>query len=452
MYGILTENLKKLAQSCPFPLYVVGGRVRDYIAGFTPEETDTDLCAPAAAEEFLKFAKENGFTATAVYKNTGTVKIKTGGEEYEFTSFRSDEYIRGEHVPANIYFTGDIYLDARRRDFKCNAVYYDIKAQKIVDPLGGAEDIKNRILDTVAPPAKVFGEDGLRLMRLARIAAQTGFEPTGECIEAARFHCGLIKDVSAERILGELNLILRADKRYGIKYAQYRGLVILKETGVLKIILPELAAGEGMEQNKEYHNHDVLEHSLRCAMYADPSIRLAALLHDVGKPYCYERFKKFTGHEEAGAEIALKICKRLKVPKKQTEETVRLTALHMYDLKCDARENKVRKFIVRNADILDKLLLLKQADYSACKDDTRTAPSVVKIEGIREKMRQENLPFGLKELKIKGDELIGLGFPPAKVGELLEDLLMDCVINIVPNDNACLKAYARKKFRRLLIT
>lgn len=451
MQEILTENLIRLAKACPFPLYVVGGRVRDFLAGLAPSETDTDICAPAAAEDFLKCAESCGFKATAAYKNTGTVKIKLGKESYEFTSFRSDEYVRGQHVPANTFFTDDINLDAKRRDFKCNAVYYDIKADKTVDPLNGAEDIKNKLLDTVAPPEKVFGEDGLRLMRLARIAAQTGFEPTGGCLEAARFHRGLIKDVSAERVRDELLLILGADLRYGVKYAQYRGLQILKETGILKIILPELSEGDGILQRKDFHDHDVLEHSLRCVAYADPSVRFAALLHDAGKPYCHKKNGSFAGHEEEGAKIAAAVCERLKIPKKQTEETKLLVALHMYDFRCDARENKVRKFIIRNNGILDKLLLLKQADYSACKDDLGPAPSAVKIAGIREKMKSEGLPFCLKELKINGNDLIGLGFPPEQVGGALEYLLSECAIKAVPNDKRELLSAARKYLGRLKI-
>ena len=446
MYEVLSDNLKKLAENCPFPLYVVGGRVRDYLAGLGCESPDTDICAPASAEDFLAHAKECGFTASAVYKHTGTVKIEKDGEEYEFTSFRSDEYVRGEHVPVGIYFTDDIEKDARRRDFKCNAVYYEIKARRFADPLGGIADIDNKRLDTVAPPAKVFGEDGLRLMRLARISAQTGFIPTAACLEAARFHRELIRDVSAERIWGELKLILNADEKYGLNLAQYTGLKILKNTGILQIILPELCEGENMVQRKDFHKYDVLEHSLRCAAYADPSIRLAALLHDVGKPYCLKNLKTFAGHDEEGARIAADICERLKVPKKQKEETVRLIETHMYDFRCDAKENKIRKFIIENIGIFDKILLLKQADYSACRDDFKTAPAVAKFRGIYDKMVEENLPFTLKGLDIKGDDLLSMGFPPEEVGRTLERLLLDCGMKLVANEKEKLSSRAYKVY------
>ena len=208
----LSENLTALAKGCPFPLYVVGGFVRDALAGL--DAADVDICAPADTDEFVKVAENCGAKINAVYKNTGTVKLKFGAEAYEFTCFRSDEYVRGAHRPVKTFFTDDMLLDARRRDFKCNAVYYDIGAECFCDPLGGIADIEQRRLTTVADADKVFGEDGLRLMRLARQSAQTGFAPDGECLSGAAKNAALISDVSAERIYAELNAILhRSEER-----------------------------------------------------------------------------------------------------------------------------------------------------------------------------------------------------------------------------------------------
>lgn len=446
MIKTLPQNLIRLAEACPYPLYVVGGRVRDFIAGLSADEIDTDICAPASAEDFVARAESCGFTVTACYKNTGTVKIKCGDDEFEFTCFRSDEYVRGEHVPANIFFTQDINLDARRRDFKCNAVYYDVKRGCIVDPLGGVDDIKNKRIATVAPPEKVFGEDGLRLMRLARISAQTGFTPTIGCLEGALKNCRLIGDVSVERVTAELNLILHADQKYGVKLAHYSGLKILESIHVLQILLPELCEGAGMEQRKDFHDHDVLEHSLRCVAYSNNDVRLAALLHDVGKPYCFKAHGAFYGHEIEGARIARDICERLKVSKKLTDETVRLVALHMYDLRGDAKENKVRRHIVENIDLFDKILLIKQADFSACRDNLETAPAVAKFKHVYQKMVDEGVPFTLKELEVKGNDLIDAGFPPATVGITLKKLLLDCCIRVVANQKDKLIEHARKVY------
>lgn len=434
----LSEKLHILANACPFPLYVVGGSVRDSVAGLTREDSDIDVCAPASADDFCAAAKSCGATVNAVYRNTGTVKLKFGKEEYEFASFRSDEYVRGIHTPVKTFFTDDIFLDARRRDFKCNAVYYDIKAESFCDPLGGIDDIKNKRMTTVAAADKVFGEDGLRLMRLARQSAQLNFTPDKECLDGAKSNAALIADVSPERVYAELNAILHADAAYGIQGAQYRGLKLLDETGVLDIILPELTLGRAMVQNEKFHNHDVLEHSLRAVLYADASIRLAALLHDAGKPYCMINNGNYRGHETESARIAGEVCERLKVPKKLTEEVVALSALHMYDMRCDARENKVRKFIVRNNAILDKLLLIKQADFSACRDDLSEAPCVTKWRAIYEKMKEEGAPLNLKQLNVRGNELIACGIPPERIGKVLSALLDDCAMEPSLNENTAL--------------
>ena len=168
MFDRIAKSLILLAQSLPKPLYVVGGAVRDHLIGFREKTTDWDICSPMLAEEFAAIATAHGFTINAVYRNTGTVKLHDyENNEFEFSSFRSDEYVRGEHRPAKIFFTQDMEADARRRDFTCNAVYYCIREGKFYDPLCGERDIREKKMRTVREARRVFGEDGLRLMRLA---------------------------------------------------------------------------------------------------------------------------------------------------------------------------------------------------------------------------------------------------------------------------------------------
>lgn len=448
MYEILPFKLKTLASALDRPLYVVGGVCRDYLSGLVRIKKDWDICAPIDVGTLVSAAEKVGFIVTGVYKNTGTVRMKCEEEDYEFTSFRTDEYVRGTHSPAKVYFTDDITLDAKRRDFKCNAVYYDISAREFADPLGGIEDIKAKRISTVAPAAKVFGEDGLRLMRLARISAQTGFTPDAECMDGARANNALICDIAAERIWTELDGILHADEKYGVAGAQYAGLKILHETGVFKKILPELALGENMEQRKDYHDYDVLEHTFRCVLYAVPQVRLAALLHDVGKPYCKINTGRFACHETEGERISKEICARLKISKKVTSRVCELVRWHMYDLSGEASVNKIRKFIVAHREILDDLLLLKQADYSACKDDLSLAPCVSKWERIYCDMVNEGVPLSLKELEIRGDDLIGAGISPDETGKTLSFLLGECAINGVKNEKSALLKYALARARQ----
>ena len=440
MQAILSEKLKKTAFSLSAPLYIVGGATRDFLAGLSSARADIDLASPVSTDEFLSAAEKNGFKAVAVYKNTGTVKLTDGkGEDYEFTRFRSDKYIRGEHRPFEILFTDDIRLDARRRDFTANAVYYDIAANEFVDPLGGIADIQAKRLETVDEPEKVFGEDGLRLMRLARQAGQTGFSPTEACLAGAAANGKLILDIVPERIYAELCSCLTADEKYGNQNGHYRALKILERIGVLEILFPDLAKGKNLAQRPDFHDHDVLEHSLRAVLYAHPSVRLAALFHDIGKPFCFYRDGHSHDHPQEGERLTRSILNALKAPKKTVEETATLVRLHMYDFDGKTKESKLRRFFVEHAPTLEKLTLLKQADYSGCKDDLTLCPTNAKWTGILEKMKAEGAPLTLKDLKIKGNELLALGIPPNKIATLLKELLLLAVNQPTLNENGRLK-------------
>ena len=434
MQAILPKNLIQLANACPKPLYVVGGSVRDFLADMPPSFTDLDICAPMPPDEFLPIALTCGFTAQAIYRHTGTVKLSDdNGVDYEYTCFRSDKYVRGEHTPSEIFFTNDIVLDAKRRDFTCNAVYYDVANNAFVDPLNGIPAIHEKRFTTVDNAKKVFGEDGLRLMRLARQAGQLGFSPDEECLHGAKQNASLILDISPERIFAELTLLLQADQKYGIQNGHYHGLCLLDEIGVLAYLFPELHLGKGMAQRSDFHKYDVLSHSLRATMYAPSEIRLAALLHDVGKPYCQKTDGVMHDHPTQGKRIAQEILTRFKAPKKQISLVCELVEWHMYDFDCKTKENKLRRFFVTHYELLPSLLQIKQADFSACMDDTSIAPTVQKWQEILQKMREEHAPFTLKELALSGKDLLELPIPAPRIADTLKKLLLHTAVN--PKDN-----------------
>lgn len=436
MREILPDNLIALANACDKPLYIVGGSVRDFLSQKRrlSGKTDWDICSPTSVDEFLSLAKRCGFEIKSAYKNTGTIKLKSAdGQEYEYTQFRSDKYIRGKHTPVEVYFTDDILLDAKRRDFTVNAIYYDIQADKLIDPLDGITAIKEKRLTTVAPSKKVFGEDGLRLLRLARFCAELGFTPDTECLFGARENAFLIRDIAPERIFSELSAILVADTKYGVKDGHYQGFKILDETRVLDEIIPELTLGRGLTQRADFHNYDVLEHSFRALLHADKRVRLPALLHDIAKPLCHFRDGTSYLHPQEGAELCKKVLTRLKAPKKTIEKVAKLTLLHMYDLNGMVREAKLRRFLVENYAILDELLLVKQADFSGCKDDLSVAPTVKKWKDLLTQMKREKAPFTLKELSINGDDLLALGVEKHLISTKLKALLFHLAVN--PKDN-----------------
>ena len=436
MKNVLPKNLRALAAALPTPLYVVGGFTRDFLTDKSLKNPDIDLCAPTPAEEFCTAATALGFNVLSVYKTTGTVKLRDGfGQEYEYACFRSDKYERGAHRPAETYFTTDIVADAKRRDFTCNAVYYDIEREEYVDPLGGIAAIKERRLTTVDNPNKVFGEDGLRLLRLARQAAQLGFEPDEECLLGAKKNAALLADISPERIFCELQLLLFADKKHGLKDAPKRGLQILEKIGALEIVLKELAIGRGIRQRQDFHKFDVLDHTFATVSFADETVRLAALLHDVGKPFCFYRDGNFYAHAEEGAKIAEEILNRLRASKKIVKETSDLVKYHMYDFDCKTGENKLRRFFVRHSqEFLEKLMLLKQADFSGCMNENTTAPTVKKWRDLLNKMKAEKAPFSLKDLALRGNELLEIGIPAPAVSRILNELLMQTAVQPTLNE------------------
>lgn len=435
MREILPQKLIALAEKCPEPLYVVGGFVRDYLAGLAAKAPDIDLSSPMDADTFLDAAKSCGFIAAAVYRNTGTVKLKDAeGTDYEYTCFRSDRYVRGTHVPIETFFTKDMLLDAKRRDFTVNAVYYDVARGEWRDPLHGMEDIRAKRLSTVDRAKKVFGEDGLRLMRLARQAGQLGFSPSPECLAGAKANASLIKDISPERIWTEFTAILRADEKYGNPRGHYEGLKVLEETGVLDYILPELTLGKNMAQREDFHKYDVLEHTLRAVLYADGRARLAALLHDVGKPFCLLRDGNVHEHPAEGARIAEEILSRLKAPKHTAAKTAELVFYHMYDFDGRVRPNKLRRFFVAHAELLEDLMLLKQADYSGCMDDLSLCPTDRKWDAELKKMREEGAPLTLRQLAVSGREVAAVEGMRAKyISFVLKELLFHAAL--LPRDN-----------------
>lgn len=451
MKQLLCPELIRLAELLSKPLYVVGGAVRNFIIDGSLS-SDIDLSSAVSVEELLPCLEKVGFKVVAEYKRTGTVVFKDDNVKCEFTRFRVEEYQKGGvHTPISTSYTDDIYLDATRRDFKCNAVYYDIKKGEIVDPLNGVDDIKNKVIDTVLSPEYVFKSDGLRLMRLARFSGELGFKPTDAVILGATKYADNILDISSERIYSELLMILNSDGKYSFSdtNGHYVGLKILDHTRVLDRILPELTLGRGMAQRADFHKFDVLEHSLRCVMYADKSIRLSALLHDVGKPFCMKRDGMYYKHSIEGEKIISKFLNRMKADKKTISEVKALTRMHMYDIDCSEKESDVRKFIVDVGELLDKLLLVKQADFRASLDTHDTCPTCTKWDNVIKNMKEENVPFTLKELAISPIDLMGIGFKKEKIGKEIKKLFYKVVTGKCKNDRKVLIAMAVKDYKKV---
>ena len=444
------KNLINLALSLDKPLYAVGGVVRNFLIDGSMS-IDVDLSAAIKPADFKRALLDFGFTVTAEYPRTNTVLFSDGQRRYEYTAFRREKYVGGEHTPISTEPTDNLYEDALRRDFKCNAVYYDIAKDVIVDPLSGVRDIEDRRLDTVVSPERVFSSDGLRLLRLARFVGELNFTPTVAVIEAAKHHADNILDISPERIYAEMNMILTADVKYPFSspIGHYRALKVLDETRVLDWIFPELADGRGMAQRADFHKYDVLEHSLRCVAYSHIGVRWGALMHDVGKPFCFRRDGYYYHHFSEGEKIAEKILTRLKAEKATIKQVKHLVKEHMVDLDCSMKESKVRKFLVKNYDSIEQLLDVKQADFRASLEVDYTAPTVVKWRKILSKMKMDGTPFTIKDLKINGQDLMDLGYKDKEIGKELKNLWDFAILSPEKNSFEVLLARAKQDLKKL---
>ncbi len=414
--------LKNLATLFPVPLYVVGGAVRDYLLGY--KLSDYDLASSLTCEEVMGLLKDTKYKATPHSLKLGTLGVKVDGLTVEYTAFRKDSYsLKGNHLPERVEFNCDIKEDALRRDFTVNALYYDIKNDEIVDLVGGVEDVKNGVIRAVREPKEVIKEDALRILRMVRFSAKLGFKVEENTLRVAKEEVSSLQEIAPERIREEFNKILVADTENGIKDAQIRGLELLIKIGAMQYVVPEILEGIGVKQPPRHHAYDVFGHTMHAVEAAPPHLRLAAFLHDVGKPRAIDEEGRMTEHPLVGAHLTKVIMNRLLYPRQEIEKTVRLVKHHMFDIKCLQDECTVREFILENFDILDDLIALKKADHVAHGKKSGVSPSAVRLSDVREEMLKNKVAFTLKELPVGGKTLIDLGVPPKERGEVLRALL-----------------------------
>ena len=441
----IPEAVKRLAAAAGSPIYLVGGCVRNAIGNMG--ETDVDLCGPLIA---TALNLPRGARVKIVNYRLGTALISFMGGNYEYTPFRLEKYDEGGgHTPSEIKFTTSLEADAMRRDFTVNSVYVNAATGEIKDPVGGIADIERKVLRSYFPE-KTFASDGLRLMRLARIAAETGYKIDGATARAAIACAENLKDISGERKREELDKILNADCKYGVADAHYRGLKLLSKFGLLPYIAESLSDADGVPQDSRYHSFDVLEHLFRTVKAAPPSVRLAALMHDIGKPYCYGIYGNMHGHEIHSAVIARDILGQrcLRYPKDTVERVVSLVANHMYDCDGKTKEGKMRMFIVKHFDIIDDLAELMRADKIATGKVSGQDLGENRLVAIRDKMLKEGVPLTLSDLDISGADLTDMGYEGESVGKILNDVFSKCVMDSRLNNREWLMNYAAGRLNK----
>lgn len=441
------QKLRELAEALsPYAtLYMVGGCVRDELMGI--ECSDIDVCSQLEVDDVKSALSNTDFVVSDKNLRMGTVHISCGDFVCEYTTFRTDSYNTqsGEHTPEDVKFTKDILLDARRRDFKCNAVYKDILQDEYVDLLGGIDDIRNKVLSTCDDPHIVFEADGLRILRLVRFCAELGFSIDEQTFFVAKQNAWRVKDIAVERIREELFKIFKADTKHptlNLFSAHVDGIRCLDSLGLMEIVLPELSALKGLEQNKKYHLYDAYNHSIKAYEYAPPHLRFCALLHDIGKAWCVKENGNMHGHERVGADMARDIAHRYKLSNEQTYRLCKIIALHMTDLNGNTSENKLRRLIAENIDVIDDVCLVMFADARATSEQPITCN---RISNLLAKMRDEGVPFSIKELKVSGNDLVQMGVDEKQRGIILHELWLDTVMNMSLNTRQKALAYIQKK-------
>lgn len=443
-------KIYKIVQDNNFEIYLVGGCVRNIF--LEKNIKDWDMTTNATPQDLLKLFK-NGF-----YDNDfGTVGIPIKNKQVvEVTTFRTEHGHRDRRRPEIVKWGKTIDEDLSRRDFTINAIALQLNPKDytlgpiIVDLFNGQEDLRNKIIKAVGDPKKRFKEDALRLMRAIRLATELSFTIEEDTWNEIVNDASLIKEISKERIQVELLRILASDY-------PYEGIMLLRNSGLLEYIIPELLEGVDVSQARpgRHHTTDVFTHnimSLKFCTSTDPIVRFATLIHDVGKPKVESKDEEglviFHNHEIAGAKIAKEICERLKFSKKNKEKIVNLIRWHMFTVDEKITDAAVRRFIRRvGVENVKDMMDLRIGDRLG--GGTQTAESWrLKLFKKRVEEQLQPAPFSINDLEVDGNDVMKiLGIKPGpKIGEILQKLFEEVDEDLSKNT----KEYLTKRVKELV--
>ncbi len=401
-----------------YEAYAVGGCVRDTVLGRVPDDWDiTTSATPLQVKALFPRTIDTGI-------QHGTVTVMLGKDGFEITTYRLDgEYEDGRH-PREVTFTGSLEEDLKRRDFTINAMAYNGQTG-LVDLFGGMKDMEDGVIRCVGDAKERFTEDALRMMRAVRFSAQLGFRIEEKTREAIGELAGNLRKISAERIQAELTKLVCSPHPENLRIAY--------ETGILKEILPELQLAMETPQRHAHHSYDVGEHILRSMMQvpADKELRLAMMLHDIGKPCCLtvdeNGITHFHGHAQISARMAREILGRLRYDNHTMDTVCRLVLYHDYGNGITPDGRIVRRTMNKvGEDLFPELFEVKRADILA-QSETLRQEKLEKLQAWRqcyEEIMQNRECVSLASLALTGDDLIAMGMKPGKkLGETLNQLL-----------------------------
>ena len=458
------EIIARVAEREQVEAYAIGGYVRDHIMGRDNPDKDIDIVVLGDGVAIAKaVANEiNPDISVTVFKTFGTAMFRYKNSDIEFVGARKESYTKSSRKPA--VEPGSLVDDQNRRDFTINALAISLNRLnfgEVVDPFGGIDDIRNKILRTPLDPDMTFTDDPLRMMRAVRFATQLGFTISDETLASVSRNAERIKIVSAERITVELNKIIATK-------TPSAGFILLEMTGLLSLILPELDRLRGVEDKEGKGHKDNFHHTLKvldnlAAKSDDLWLRWTALLHDIAKPVT----KKFVpgtgwtfhGHEFAGAKMVPEIFARLKLPLNDRMKYVRkLVGLHLRPISLvqdEVTDSAVRRLLFEAGDDIDDLMLLCEADI--------TSGNRMKVQKhrenfalVRNKLREIEEKDAVRTFQppVHGDEIIdAFGIPPGPVVGVIKAAIKDAILDgIIPNEREAAWDYMIVKGRELGLT
>lgn len=438
------KRMLSLLNESGFQGYVVGGCVRDAMAGKVPH--DYDICTSATPEQMKQVFSKAGYNTYDTGLQHGTISVlgPTDHDVYEITTYRLDgEYTDGRH-PDEVKFVTDIKQDLSRRDFTINAMCYnDING--LVDPFNGAEDLKNKIIRCVGEPNKRFQEDGLRIMRAIRFAATYGFEIEENTKTAIHANKHLLKNVSAERKTVEfVRMITHADAKLLLEYGD-----------VFAEFIPEIIPMFGLDQKTPWHKFDVWKHTAKAVELTptDPTLRVAVFFHDIGKPSAFQIDPTgrghFKSHPEIGANLSESIMKRMRFDTQSIKNVYTLVKHHDDPIAHNMDPTNIKMLLNSIGEKqLRQLVPIQKADKQAQRFNreelekmdraTMTYEEAVTLGQLRalDKFDDEitnvinsGEPYLLKDLKVNGNDMMTLGITGKDIGDTLNHLLLQVIQN-----------------------
>lgn len=436
------KTIARVANRLDLPAYVVGGYVRDLLLNRPNKDLDF-VCLGSGIRLAEQVAKELGGVQVTVFKNFGTAMLKFEDRELEFVGARKESYREDSRKP--IVEDGTLEEDQLRRDFTINAMAISLQPEnygELIDPFGGVQHLKEKLIKTPLDPAITFSDDPLRMMRAIRFATQLNFDIEADTFDAITKQADRLSIVSMERVIVELNkIILSPVPSYGFK--------LLFQSGLLKQFFPELVALHGVEYQDNKAHKDNFFHTLQVLdnvskVSEDLWLRWAAILHDIAKP-ATKRFDKevgwtFHGHEDKGARMVPGIFRRLKLPMNEKMLFVqKLVRLHLRPIALvkEVSDSAIRRLLFEAGDDVEGLMKLCRADITS-KNNDKVAKYLRNFEQVEKKMIDLEARDQVRNFQppISGDEIIKLFniVPGPIVGEIKEEIKEAILEGVIRND------------------